>query len=167
MPSPERTYVVKLADNALNIEDVFEVNTYHLEQKILSMSEPLEQIEYIDNHLFNKEIIPDDNVVLLNSIVSRIASDQEILKVSDICEKFAIEQRKVQRLFAKYIGISAKWVINRYRIHEALTSVELNQTLNWASLAIKLGYYDQAHFIRDFKNLIGTTPQSYQLSLNK
>ena len=40
-------------------------------------------------------------------------------------------------------------------------TLEKNQNINWSILAIKLGYYDQAHFIKDFKSLIGKTPKNY------
>ena len=61
-----------------------------------------------------------------------------------------------------------KWVINRYRIHEALTNIENNiivaEQFSWADLALQLGYYDQAHFIHDFHQLIGQSPNGYQRS---
>jgi len=63
--------------------------------------------------------------------------------------------------------VSAKWVINRYRMHDALTSVEANENIDWAKLALQLGYYDQAHFIKDFKSLIGKTPKNYHTAIGK
>lgn len=54
-------------------------------------------------------------------------------------------------------------MIARYRIHEALERIHGNKTENWAALAADLGYSDQAHFIRDFKALVGSTPLAYQL----
>ena len=65
-------------------------------------------------------------------------------------------------MIAGVVNVSPKWVIARYRIHEALDRVHENNVKGWASLALDLGYADQAHFIRDFKGLVGATPLLYQ-----
>lgn len=68
---------------------------------------------------------------------------------------------KLQRLFNEYVGVSPKWVINRYRLHEAVAILAQDQSIDWAQLAADLGYFDQAHFIRDFKSVTGRTPTEY------
>ena len=54
-----------------------------------------------------------------------------------------------------------KWVIKRYRIHEAVARVQAGKPVAWAALAQDLGYFDQAHFISDFRKLVGKTPGDY------
>ena len=66
------------------------------------------------------------------------------------------------RTFARYVGVSPKWVIRRYRIHEALVRVDSGTEVDWAGLAADLGYSDQAHFVRDFTTTVGTTPTRYR-----
>ena len=67
--------------------------------------------------------------------------------------------RGLQRLFAEYVGVSPKWVILRYRIHEA---VELaSPDVEWGRLAAELGYSDQAHLVRDFTATLGVSPTAY------
>ena len=71
----------------------------------------------------------------------------------------------MQRIFRRYVGASARWVIKRYRVYEALEQLAdggpAEQTWDWAGLAQDLGYYDQAHFINDFKKLVGRSPTAY------
>ena len=71
--------------------------------------------------------------------------------------------RNLQRLFKEYIGLSPKWVIRKFRVQDFLTrSQEIEtQKINWAELANELGYFDQAHFIKDIKTMIGQTPHEY------
>lgn len=131
------------------------------EQDIMELGRPQQKTQKLESELYTNLPEFDENVPLINHIVAQIEADKSLLKVSDICKKFDIEERQLQRLFNKYIGISAKWIINRYRIHEALEQIETTDEIRWSDLAVKLGYYDQAHFIRDFKSLIGTAPDSY------
>ena len=61
--------------------------------------------------------------------------------------------RTTQRVFRRYVGVPVKWVLCRYRLQQA--------ALEFADLAVALGWYDQAHFINDFRVMLGTTPGEY------
>jgi AraC-like DNA-binding protein len=69
--------------------------------------------------------------------------------------------RALQRLFSEYVGVGPKWVIQRLRLHEAIAQVQQGHAVSWAALAQSLGYFDQAHFIADFRRLVGRTPAQY------
>lgn len=159
--------LTSICNKTFDINTIFNIDVPNVEKHILSLNDPIEKINYIDQLIFSELIAPDDNILNMNKIVADIAANKDIMRVSDICDKFNVDKRHLQRLFAKYIGISAKWVINRYRMHDALMSVETDKNIDWAMLAIKLGYYDQAHFIKDFKSIIGKTPKNYHSTISK
>lgn len=75
--------------------------------------------------------------------------------------EFNVTERTLQRLFSRYVGVSPGWVIRRYRIHDAVNQLEQGEVVDWPALAVDLGYFDQAHFIKDFKKLIGVSPGIY------
>jgi len=107
----------------------------------------------------------DPNVQEINRIVETIMEEKSIIKVDDVMNRFAINKRTLQRLFKKYVGVSPKWIIQRYRLHEAAEKMVERKAENWSRLALDLGYFDQSHFIRDFKTIIGQTPGEYLESL--
>ena len=69
--------------------------------------------------------------------------------------------RDVQRLFAAMVGITPKWMIQRYRLHEAIAQLERAGSHDWADPAALLGYADQAHFILDVRTGGRCTPAQY------
>lgn len=69
--------------------------------------------------------------------------------------------RWVARLFRRYVGIGPKWVLQRYRLHEAAERIASGRVDAWSDLALELGYADQAHFVRDFRALVGQAPSTY------
>ena len=71
------------------------------------------------------------------------------------------DSRSLQRTFNKYVGVSPKWVIRRYRLQEAAEALACGHAESMRDLALRLGYFDQAHFIRDFKAVVGKTPHAY------
>lgn len=73
--------------------------------------------------------------------------------------RWQLTPRTLQRLFNQHVGIGPKWVINRYRMHEALDRVDADAAVNWA--ALELGCFGQAQFIRDFKALVRRSPPEY------
>ena len=59
------------------------------------------------------------------------------------------------------MGAGPKWIIQRYRLRDAAEQATQGHDVDWARLALDLGYHDQAHFIRDFTAMIGTSPTRY------
>ena len=90
-----------------------------------------------------------------------LEDDRTLNRVSDLAERLSLSVRSVQRLFADHVGLSPSWVIRRYRLHEAAAEATAGGGVDWARLAIALGYYDQAHLVRDFSATVGTPPARY------
>ena len=103
----------------------------------------------------------DDAALLAGRIVDSVADDIELHSADELARRFDMTLRALQRLFNEFVGIGPKWVIKRYRMHEAVARVQAGQPVSWAALAQDLGYFDQAHFIADFRKLVGRTPGDY------
>jgi AraC-like DNA-binding protein len=108
---------------------------------------------------------PDPNVVLAGRIVDHVERDRAICRVEDLAGWSGLSTRALQRLFSRYVGVGPKWVIRRYRLHEALELLATGEPVDWAAVGASLGYFDQAHFINDFKALVGRTPAEYARSV--
>lgn len=69
-----------------------------------------------------------------------------------------ISQRQLRRLFNFYIGDTPKTFANVVRFQNILRAKPSTQSLHRNKLFTEIGYYDQAHFIKEFKNFYGVTP---------
>jgi AraC-like DNA-binding protein len=87
-------------------------------------------------------------------------SDPDITRVEHLCALAGCSARTLQRLFREYVGVTPKWVLQRIRLHEAAERMVEGEG-DWASLALDLGYFDQAHFIKAFKAVVGRSPAEY------
>ena len=115
----------------------------------------------VEEFLRERWLPPDPQVHLVQRIVTALLHDRTIARVDDVTEMFNINPRTLQRLFRRYVGVSPKWVLRRYRLHEAAAVLAREQHRPWAEVAAELGYFDQSHFIRDFTAAIGMTPVAY------
>jgi AraC-like DNA-binding protein len=104
---------------------------------------------------------PDPQLEVLAAIVRTMLDDPAVVRVDELAARHALSPRTLQRLFRRYVGVSPKWVLQRYRLHEAAERIAEGRDGDWAATALELGYFDQAHFIRDFKALIGASPAQY------
>jgi AraC-like DNA-binding protein len=106
----------------------------------------------------------DEEGLLVNAIVEYVEGDAGVRRVGQVCEKFAITERSLQRLTARRIGLSPKWLIQRRRLHEAAERLSEPASAgrpDLARVAADLGYADQAHFGRDFRTVTGLTPGEF------
>jgi AraC-like DNA-binding protein len=143
--------VSKLTSRSLDFREVFEQNVQFLEVDILANGDEEEQVLLLERFFLERIPMQDRNVPLLNGMVHTIMNEPEILRVDDLVNRFGIHMRTLQRLFNRYVGMSPKWVIQRYRLHEAADRMEREGFTDWSRLSLELGYYDQAHFIKTSK----------------
>ena len=99
---------------------------------------------------------------LVREVVADMRTADPGTRVGEIAERHATSVRTLQRLFSRHVGVSPKWVLQRYRLHEALERVAGAGPIDWTRLALDLGYFDHAHFIRDFRAVAGRTPTQYE-----
>jgi len=92
--------------------------------------------------------------------LSLIKQNAEITKVEQLAKHANTSVRTLQRNFIKYFGLTPKWLIRKYRLHQALTKLE-SEEVDIAEVVESLGYTDQPHLIRDFKEILGVTPNYY------
>lgn len=122
-----------------------------------------EMMDLMDHFLLARLPAPDARLGSVTAIIAAIRNSTEITRVGQVAERFHLSPRALQRLFGQYVGVSPKSVIQRYRMHEALGRVDAGRSVDWARLAVELGYFDQTHFIKDFKALTGRSPGEYEM----
>ena len=104
----------------------------------------------------------DPQVERIHAILQMLQQDIGLTQVRDLAERAGLSERTLQQLFSNYVGVSPKWVICRYRLHEAADKLAGGEPVDLAELAQALGYFDQAHFTRDFRKMVGKAPAEYR-----
>jgi len=104
---------------------------------------------------------PDQVALDVATMVERITAEPSMFRVDQVAADLGLPVRRLQRLFAEYVGASPKWVLRRARLHEAAARADQGVGIDWAALASDLGYADQAHMTRDFTAAVGAPPARY------
>lgn len=156
-----RQPVSRLTGRSVAFQHVFGVDCRPLEEEILARETPEQAVGLLDAFLQERLPPPDPSARLAGDIVYAIRDDRSLTKVEDVVRRSGLQARTLQRLFDRCVGVGPKWVLRRYRLHEAAERMILPDAPGWLELSLELGYYDQSHFIRDFKAVVGVSPEEY------
>ena len=109
---------------------------------------------------------PEATYDQLRGLLARMVTDRSLIRVEQVAAEASLSPRTLQRLFARYVGVGPKAVLARYRLQDAMSTIDDGGVGHGvdglAALAASLGWFDHAHFCRDFRDLVGTTPSAYQ-----
>ncbi len=111
-------------------------------------------------------VVLDDEGALVNAIVDAVEGDPQLLRVDQVAARFALTERSLQRMMARRLGLTPRWLVQRRRLHEAADRLRKGET-DLAGLAAYLGYADQAHLSRDFKAVTGQTPATFRATATR
>ncbi len=94
--------------------------------------------------------------------LQRLEATDGRASVSDVAEHTGVSPRHVARLFARYLGIPPKTLGRVLRFQRTMRMLMSDPGCSLSEVAQSAGYFDQAHFIRDFRRMTGGVPRGYR-----
>ena len=132
-----------------------------LERKIIQATDSKQRIEIIEGFLLenlnDKKII--DNIVKMT--IESLLSSNGSESIGIIIKETPSKRRQLERNFIKQIGVSPKQLGKVIRLQSALKILLNKKTENLTDIAYESEYFDQAHFIKDFKEFTGINPKAF------
>ncbi len=159
--------VSELCDRAIDLVDLFGDEARTLGPTVLASRSSAEQLAIVEAFLRPRLPARDPNVARVVGVVQVALDNPEITRVEQLAALVHESPRTMQRLFQRYVGVSPKWVIRRFRLHEAADRISAGEIVDWSALAQALGYFDQAHFSKDFKAQLGRSPSEYATQVRR
>ena len=93
--------------------------------------------------------------------VSKILSLPNQCSIREISDKAGYSQKHIIKLFKEHVGVTPKEFLKVIRFQKAIQQIEQQNSVDWSAIAFDCGFYDQSHFISDFKLFSGFTPTEY------
>jgi AraC-like DNA-binding protein len=151
-----------ITDQVLPVSDVFPWTEAAALQAVLDTRDDAGMIAAANSLLLPVLPPPDPQVERIAAILRAVETTPGLTQVEALAAGAGMGVRSLQQLFSDYVGVSPKWVIRRYRLHEAADRLANGEEVDLTALALSLGYFDQAHFTSDFRKLVGQTPGQYR-----
>jgi AraC-like DNA-binding protein len=115
----------------------------------------------LESILLGRAPAVDAGYALVQSADRAMSAGDPRTSIKDIADQESVSLRTLQRTFNKYVGVSPKWVMRRYRMLATVSRIAEGRYEDFASLSLELGYSDQAHLARDFRDETGFSPTGY------
>jgi AraC-like DNA-binding protein len=154
--------VSQLNDRVLPAGRLFGPEAGEARQAVMQAADDAEMVTHAERLLRAAAPERDPVAEQVAGMVTRITADQALRRTDQLAAALGLSARRLQRLFAEYVGASPKWVMRRARLHEAAERADSGIPVDWAALSADLGYADQAHLTRDFTATIGVPPARYR-----
>lgn len=159
---PFTTIPIKEMENtAIPLETLFGKDGQEMAQKILNADSTLERINIVETFLFNRLTDKETIDHFVKSTVETILTTNGHLPVTELSKQNNITRRQLERKFSSVIGLSPKQLSKTIRLQATLKVLLNKKIINLTDLAYESEYYDQAHFIKDFKEFTGLTPKEF------
>jgi transcriptional regulator GlxA family with amidase domain len=130
-----------------------------------------EKIKYAPDSITRLNIIENELVKLFSNGAKTPENFRQIFKalntsanptqISEFCNHNNLSNRSLERMFNKYVGVSASTYAILNRFHLSTNQLIHNNFKKLSDIAFDNGYFDQMHFIRDFKRFAGNTPKNF------
>ncbi|MEX2511289.1 MAG: AraC family transcriptional regulator [Cyclobacteriaceae bacterium] len=151
---------LEFTDQRIDLKLVLGENFRLLEEQILE-SHTNETRVGILNRFFSNYIEGSSNQPdLVDDALSKILNSKGILSIRDLSKNYCLSPRHFRRRFTDRVGVSPK-MYSRIKRFNYISYLTIKEFENWQDLVYKGGFYDQAHFIRDFCHFTGKKPTDF------
>lgn len=95
-------------------------------------------------------------------VTQQMLSARGGIRIQELAQKSGYSARYIATIFEQYVGISPKTLERIIQFQNAVHSISYHQARPLTEVGVEAGYFDQAHFIREFKKHMGLTPNEYR-----
>jgi len=160
--------MMELQEQSIGIDVLSDAELSNLEQQLLETTDfktcvfLIEQFLYKRIHqpeTYNGEALNEVNLKRMNAVIHAIYNGQQ--NIETLAQTACLGYKQFKRIFTDYVGANPKDFLRVVRFQKTLHLLQTQSNINLAQLACDCGYFDQAHFIKDFKQFSGYTPTEY------
>lgn len=151
----------EMENTAVPLEVIFGKEGIEIGEKILAAENTQERIRHIEAFLLKR--LTDKSTIdhVVKSTVDSIVQTQGLFSVHQHATQNKIHRRQLTRKFTSAIGLSPKQLSKTIRIQNTLKTLLTKEVKSLTDLAYEHEYFDQAHFIKDFRAFTGLTPKAF------
>jgi len=154
----------ELNDQVLYLGDLWGSSAKTLHFRLLDLAELRQRIDCIEHYLIKRLAVTrksSHNFAFVGQMVKEMNSNRFPGTIEGMANRYGFTARYVQKLFLQSTGLTPKLYSQIQRFQSGLRLLN-DKDRSLTSIAYDCGYFDQSHFIREFRSFTGLTPSSYQ-----
>ena len=153
--------LARMENTAVPLEALFYEEGIKLQNNILNATTVEEKIRIVEEFLIHRLTDPKQIDKVTKDSVDIMLKLNGQLTVDELTGNLSINRRKLERRFSSIIGLSPKQLSKMIRMQATLKMLANKEVTSLTALAYEGDFYDQAHFIKDFKEFTGICPKKF------
>lgn len=152
----------ELRDRWAPVDAVWRRSLDRMRDRIAGSTSVGEILQDLEDELRSRLVpAPSRGLALVNDTAGRLEASWGGVSVGALADSAGVSGNHLAAQFKSHVGLTPKRVARIYRFARLILSVDARQPVNWSELAQAAGYFDQAHFGKEFKDFTGHTPTEY------
>ncbi|WP_433659342.1 helix-turn-helix domain-containing protein [Nocardia sp. CA-128927] len=152
----------ELRDRWVPVDAVWQRSVDRIRNQLGDIASAAETLRVVEEELRSRLAeAPSRGLDLVQYIAGRLATSHGAVPVGALTDAAGVSVNHLATLFKSHVGVTPKRVARIYRFAQLILSVDTLRPVDWSELAHTAGYFDQAHFSREFKDFTGRTPTEY------
>ena len=153
--------MAELQNGVVELDLIWGRETHFLQEKLVAACTPAQKFQLLENFLLGLAKGQFNPNPYIDFAVQALRHPDENFSIRWLTQKTGISHKHLIRTFDKCIGIKPKMLARILKFQKVIHLLEQRQPVKWANLAYECGYFDQAHFIKEFQQFSGINPGSY------
>ncbi|MFZ6011876.1 MAG: helix-turn-helix domain-containing protein [Bacteroidota bacterium] len=161
--------ISEFTNYATDISNVYSGEIIDLYDKIMEAGITTQKIKVLDGFFIRKlseNQHKHKKVLMIAEFCRSMLKEAESINLNELAQTFGFSERYFQKTFLEVVGVSPVMLFSIYRFNKSLGLI-LSSADNLTSVAHRCGYYDQSHFIKEFKKFTGIKPFEAKSLLTK
>lgn len=150
-----------LANRAVDLDDLLGVDAGLLAERLYQLPTWRARFALVDALLSRRLSVAEPVSPALAWAWRRLCGTSSRLRIGDLADEIGYSRQQLLSAFRDVVGLAPKTMARILRFQRAVAAIEVTGRSEFSAIALDAGYYDQAHFNRDFLELAGTTPTDY------
>ncbi|MBK9526924.1 MAG: helix-turn-helix transcriptional regulator [Acidobacteria bacterium] len=156
-----------LTGKIVELDSILTRHYANLEDRIHSAVAIEDRVSMIEKLLLNSLSPPDSNEKVVDAVKAHIAGNDGVVSIHQTARQFGVSQRQLERHFKYMVGVSPKFYSRIIRLQSIIAASEFQTADDLSGLALRFGFYDQPHFVREFAELVGKSPTAFLRDENR
>ncbi|MGF1471466.1 MAG: DUF6597 domain-containing transcriptional factor [Rubrobacteraceae bacterium] len=145
----------------VSLETLWGTTAPELRDRLLEAETPEKKFQILEQTLLEKITRPPALHPAVVFALKEFRKPPHTQKVSDVADRIGLSQRRFIQVFRNAVGLTPKVFCRIRRFQQVLRRIEAEDRVAWTDAALSCGYFDQAHFIHDFRAFSGLNPTAY------
>lgn len=151
----------ELNNLTIEMDTLWNKEIHDIREAILSTPMIEQKFRILESYFSEKGKRKSEPNLLIKYAVDQLMQSPEVWTIDKLTQKVGVTQKHLISLFKKYVGLTPKQFARICKFQKVIQLVEKQQQIEWTPIAYECGYYDQAHFIKEFKAFSGLNPSRY------